>query len=83
MAEQTDPTQKTNHPFFCQYRAVYEYAKTFVDGKQVLDAGCGEGYGPKLLTESAGEVIAIDRDKKTIRQAKQRYPQSNEVHTLI
>lgn len=77
MAERTDPIQKTNHPFFCQYRAVYEYAKTFVDGKQVLDAGCGEGYGAKLLAESASEVIAIDRDKKTICQARQRYPQSN------
>lgn len=30
-----------------------------------------------MLAESAGEVIAIDRDKKTIRRAQQRYPQSN------
>ncbi len=73
MAERTDPTQKVNHPFYCQYRAVYEYATQFVKAQRVLDVGCGEGYGSHLLAQHAKEVVAIDRDKKTIQQAKRRY----------
>ena len=73
MAERTDPTQKRNHPFYCQYRAVYEYATQFTQTQRVLDVGCGEGYGAHLLAQHAKEVVAIDRDKKTIQQAQQRY----------
>ena len=77
MAERTDPTQKMNHPFYCQYRAVYEYAVQFVKAQRVLDVGCGEGYGAHLLARHAKEVVAIDRDKKTIQQAKRRYALPN------
>lgn len=73
MAERTDPTKRTNHPFYCQYRAVYEYATQFIQAQRVLDVGCGEGYGAYLLAQHAKEVVAIDKDKKTIQQAKRRY----------
>ena len=73
MAERTDPTQKVNHPFYCQYRAVYEYATQFVKAQRVLDVGCGEGYGAHLLAQHAKKVVAIDRDQKTIQQARRRY----------
>ena len=76
MAERTDPTQKINHPFYCQYRAVYEYATQFIRAQRVLDVGCGEGYGSHLLAQHAKEVIALDKDKKTIQQAQRRYTQS-------
>ena len=77
MAERTDPTQKTNHPFYCQYRAVYEYATQFTQAHRVLDIGCGEGYGAHLLAQHAKEVVAVDKDKKTIQQAKQKYDLPN------
>lgn len=77
MPERTDPTNIANHPFYCQYLAGYKYAQSFVTDLRVLDTGCGEGYGAELLAQRAREVIAIDRDKKTIRKAKQRYWQSN------
>ena len=73
MAERTDPTQKTNHPFYCQYRAVYEYATQFAQAQRILDVGCGEGYGAHLLAQHAKEVVAIDKDKKTIQHTKRRY----------
>ena len=77
MAERTDTTNKINYPFYFQYRARYEYAKTFVSEKRVLDAGCGEGYGAHLLAQSASEVVAIDKHKNTIQKARQRYSQPN------
>ncbi len=77
MAERTDPTQKANHPVYYQYRAVYEYATQFTQGQRVLDLGCGEGYGAHLLAQHAKEVVAVDKDKKTIQQAKQKYDLPN------
>ena len=77
MAERTDPTQKANHPFYCQYRAVYEYATQFTQGQRVLDIGCGEGYGAHLLAQHAKEVVAVDKAKNTIQQAKQKYDLPN------
>ena len=73
MPERTDPTEKANHPSYCQYRAVYEYATQFTQGQRVLDLGCGEGYGAHLLAQHAKQVVAVDKDKKTIQQAKQKY----------
>ena len=73
MAETTDPTQKANHPFYCQDRAVYEYATQFTQAQRVLDLGCGDGYGAHLLAQHAKEVVAVDKDKKIIQQAKQKY----------
>lgn len=77
MPERTDPTQKMNRPFYSQYRAAYEYASQFIQAKSVLDVGCGEGYGACLLARQAKKVVAIDRNKKTIQQAKRRYPLPN------
>lgn len=77
MAERTDPTNPAHHPFYCQYRAVYEYALGFVRNQVVLDAGCGEGYGADLLAQKALQVIAIDYDQKAIRRARRRYQQPN------
>ena len=77
MAERTDPKNPSAHPFYCQYRAVYEYAWGFVRAKRVLDAGCGEGYGANLLAQKAKQVIAIDSDKKAIQQARRRYQKPN------
>ena len=73
MAKRTDPTQKANHPFYCQYRAIYEYATQFAQGQRVLDIRCGEGYGAHLLAQHAKSVVAVDKDKNTIQQAKQKY----------
>jgi len=77
MAERTDPTQKTNHPFYCQFRAVYEYATQYIQANHVLDIGCGEGYGANLLAQHAKDVYAIDKHKKTIQKAQQKYSLPN------
>lgn len=77
MAERTDPSKKINHPFYCQYRAVYEYANNFIQAKRVLDVGCGEGYGANILARQAKEIVAIDRHKKTIQQAQRKYSLPN------
>lgn len=51
----------------------YKFAKDFVRGKEVLDIGCGEGYGSDFLAGYAKSVIGIDYDKSVIDYAKNKY----------
>jgi ubiquinone/menaquinone biosynthesis C-methylase UbiE len=55
----------------------YTFAKRFVNGKIVLDAACGEGYGSHLLAKYAKKVIGIDIDEQSIIHAKQKYLNEN------
>jgi 2-polyprenyl-3-methyl-5-hydroxy-6-metoxy-1,4-benzoquinol methylase len=38
----------------------YEWASQFCSGKQVLDYGCGVGYGSYLLSDVAANVVGYD-----------------------
>lgn len=51
----------------------YAFAMAMVEGKQVLDAACGEGFGADLLASKAASVQAIDIDATSIEHARQRY----------
>ncbi len=55
----------------------YAFAMALVDGKHVLDAACGEGFGADLLACKAASVQAIDIDAISIEHAKQRYGSKN------
>lgn len=51
----------------------YGWARGLVDGKDVLDCACGEGYGSHLLAGSARSVVGVDIDKAAVDHAQQRY----------
>jgi SAM-dependent methyltransferase len=51
----------------------YAFATTLVDGLQVLDAACGEGYGAALLARSAARVAAVDVSAEAVAHAGERY----------
>lgn len=58
----------------------YQRYKSIVDicrGKIVLDAACGEGYGSRMLSDTAEKVYGIDIDEKTIQVASQKYKRDN------
>lgn len=55
----------------------YAWAAGLVDGLDVLDCACGEGYGARLLAECAASVVGVDLDEKTIAHAQQRYCADN------
>lgn len=51
----------------------YAFAAPLVDGLQVLDAACGEGYGAALLARSAARVSAVDLSAEAVAHARERY----------
>lgn len=55
----------------------YFTASRFVEGKVVLDAACGEGYGSHLLAKKAKSVVGVDLDETTIKNAQKKYTDLN------
>jgi len=72
------PTQKGEVSIvFARHMLTYEYALQFVDGKTVLDAGCGTGYGSNMLASRARRVTAIDLSAEAIDYSRAHYASTN------
>lgn len=55
----------------------YAFAAPWCEGLEVLDAGCGVGYGTAVLAETAERVVGGDIDERSIAYARTRYAQPN------
>ncbi len=51
----------------------YAFALPLAQGRRVLDAACGEGYGSAMLARAASDVIGLDLDQATVAHATARY----------
>jgi SAM-dependent methyltransferase len=68
--ERFDPDLMGGSLLEAEHLARYRWAGALVEGKRVLDAGCGTGYGSELLArEGAGEVVGVDVDADVIDAA--------------
>jgi glycosyltransferase involved in cell wall biosynthesis/SAM-dependent methyltransferase len=57
-----------------EHFARYLFASEFCEGKRVLDAACGTGYGSYILKIlGAAEVIGVDSDPAAIELARRSY----------
>jgi SAM-dependent methyltransferase len=59
------------------HRKRYEFALPLCEGKEVLDAGCGVGYGTAFLAMRARRVLGVDVDPEAIAYASGRYAAPN------
>jgi ubiquinone/menaquinone biosynthesis C-methylase UbiE len=57
-----------------EHVARYAFARRYAQGKRVLDAGCGTGYGSAELSQSATEVTGVDISAEAIEYASASYP---------
>lgn len=61
MPERAFPGMKAaSAPLMSEHAVRYAHALAFVGGKDVLDLGCGTGYGSEMLTWAAGSVRGFD-----------------------
>lgn len=63
----------TQFSYLC-YIALYQFAASFCEGADVLDAACGLGFGSRLLAETANHVTGIDLVPEDISFATLNYP---------
>jgi SAM-dependent methyltransferase len=56
-----------------RHRAAYLYARVLAEGREVLDAGCGEGFGTVLLAERARRVLGVDYAPEAVATASATY----------
>jgi SAM-dependent methyltransferase len=77
--ERGDMLQDPAVPFLARRNALirYELASFLAKDKDVLDVGCGNGYGSYMLARKAHYVIGIDKDEKAVAYAKARYKCQN------
>ncbi len=72
--ERTVPGVPDETYWFERHVVAYRLAAERAAGARVLDAGCGEGYGLRLLREAgATHVTGADLDRATVAHARRRY----------
>jgi 2-polyprenyl-3-methyl-5-hydroxy-6-metoxy-1,4-benzoquinol methylase len=62
-----------NDDLWSEHVARYAFARLYAQGKRVLDAGCGTGYGSAELAQSAAEVTGVDIAADAIDYASASY----------
>jgi len=55
---------------YARHIAAYRFASTMAAGRRVLDAGCGEGFGTRTLTDTAAQVTGIDYSQAAIAECR-------------
>jgi SAM-dependent methyltransferase len=66
--------------WFRRHEVVYQRLAPRCAGRDVLEAGCGEGYGADLIAAVARRVIALDYDEATVAHVRARYPRVEVMH---
>jgi SAM-dependent methyltransferase len=74
--ERTNPA-RAEEGEFQDHLARYLYAQGLIAGGNVLDLGCGDGYGSALLAEKARWVLATDISEEAVRRARRQYRKGN------
>ena len=72
--ERTVPGLAEENYWFRRHEVVYRRLAGRCAGRDVLEAGCGEGYGADLIADEARRVIGLDYDESAVAHVRARYP---------
>jgi SAM-dependent methyltransferase len=78
--ERTIPGLAEENYWFRRHEVVYQRLRDRCACRDVLEAGCGEGYGADLIADVARRVIGLDYDEATIAHVRARYPRVDMRH---
>jgi SAM-dependent methyltransferase len=71
--ERTIPDLDIENYWFRRHQVVYQRLAPRCAGREVLEAGCGEGYGADLIAGVASRVVAVDYDEAAVAHVRSRY----------
>ena len=72
--ERTVPGLAEENYWFRRHEVVYQRLMDRCTGRDVLEAGSGEGYGADLIANVAHSVIGLDYDDSAVAHVRARYP---------
>jgi SAM-dependent methyltransferase len=72
--ERTVPGLEAENYWFRRHEVVYQRLVGHCADRDVLEAGCGEGYGADLIAGVARRVIGLDYDQQAVAHARACYP---------
>ncbi len=72
--ERTIPDLDIENYWFRRHQVVYQRLAPRCADREVLEAGCGEGYGADLIAGVARRVVAVDYDAAAVAHVRSRYP---------
>ncbi|NBP85094.1 MAG: SAM-dependent methyltransferase [Mycobacteriaceae bacterium] len=72
--ERTVPGLPEENYWFRRHEVAYRHCLGICAAREVLEAGCGEGYGADLIAAVAARVVAVDYDAATVAHVRARYP---------
>ena len=72
--ERTVPGLDIENYWFRRHEVVYQRLADRCTGRDVLEAGFGEGYGADLLAGVARRVTGVDYDDSAVAHVRARYP---------
>jgi SAM-dependent methyltransferase len=83
--ERTVPGVARENYWFRRHEVVYEWiTRSFaLSGADLIEAGCGEGYGADTLRRAGSQVTALDYDDQTISHVKSKYVEVTAVHANL
>src|SRR5690349_12847914 len=73
-AERTVSGLAEENYWFRRHEVVYRRLLERCRGRDVLEAGSGEGYGADLIADVASGVIGLDYDESAVAHVRARYP---------
>ena len=62
---------------YARHVFAYEFAAALAEGKEVLDMGCGEGYGAALMAGRAAAAAGVDVSEEAVRNASAAHGAKN------
>ena len=78
-------SSKSDYVLYLKHLKAYETVLKEVEGKQVLEIGCGSGYGSRMLSEKAEHITTVDLDTDSLEyaQAHNQRPNITYVHADV
>src|SRR5213076_686388 len=78
--ERYDPELRQGSIIAAEHRVRYRWAAMAAEGRAVLDAGCGAGYGSAILADAgARSVTGLDIDRGAVAGAASSYGEPGRV----
>lgn len=71
--ERTVPGIPAENYWFRRHEVAYQHILDRCAGRDILEAGSGEGYGAAMLAEVAASVTCVDYDESAVEHTRRRY----------